>query len=95
MAAAVGFPRDQLLEEEIEVGVVAALGGVEQRNYVAVRNHIIARWRRDVMSVVTLGDVSGGGGETGFGFEGCRFRFEVNGSKFGILDVWFKEMLKV
>ena len=40
VVAAVGFPRDQLLEEEIEAGVVAALGGVEQRNYMAVRIHI-------------------------------------------------------
>ncbi|OUZ99629.1 Amine oxidase [Macleaya cordata] len=48
IAISVGFPVDCLMEEEIESNVVSTLGGVEQANYIVVRNHILARWRSNV-----------------------------------------------
>ncbi|XP_052191763.1 lysine-specific histone demethylase 1 homolog 1 [Diospyros lotus] len=48
IAISVGFPVDSLTEEEIEANVVSQIGGVEQANYIVVRNHIIARWRSNV-----------------------------------------------
>ncbi|KAF8054574.1 hypothetical protein N665_1324s0004 [Sinapis alba] len=48
IALSVGFPIDELLEEEIRAGVVRELGGKEQNDYIVVRNHIVARWRSNV-----------------------------------------------
>ncbi|KAF8411443.1 hypothetical protein HHK36_003993 [Tetracentron sinense] len=48
IAISVGFPVDSLTEEEIESNVVPLLGGVEQANYIVIRNHILARWRSNV-----------------------------------------------
>ncbi|XP_060175891.1 lysine-specific histone demethylase 1 homolog 1 [Lycium barbarum] len=48
IAISVGFPVDSLTEEEIEANVVSQIGGVEQSNYIVVRNHILARWRSNV-----------------------------------------------
>lgn len=48
IAISVGFPVDSLTEEEIEANVVRTIGGVEQANYIVVRNHILARWRSNV-----------------------------------------------
>ncbi|KAG7625116.1 Lysine-specific histone demethylase 1 2 [Arabidopsis thaliana] len=48
IALSVGFPIDELLEEEIRAGVVRELGGKEQNDYIVVRNHIVARWRGNV-----------------------------------------------
>lgn len=48
LALSLGFPIDELLEEEIEAGVVRELGGKEQNDYIVVRNHILARWRSNV-----------------------------------------------
>ncbi|KAF3446869.1 hypothetical protein FNV43_RR12049 [Rhamnella rubrinervis] len=48
IAISVGFPVDSLTEEEIEANVVPTIGGVEQSNYIVVRNHILARWRSNV-----------------------------------------------
>lgn len=48
IAISVGFPVDSLTEEEIEANVVSQIGGVEQANYIVVRNHILARWRSNV-----------------------------------------------
>ncbi|XP_016484866.2 lysine-specific histone demethylase 1 homolog 1-like [Nicotiana tabacum] len=48
IAISVGFPVDSLTEEEIEANVVSEIGGVEQSNYIVVRNHILARWRSNV-----------------------------------------------
>jgi lysine-specific histone demethylase 1 len=48
IAAAIGFPRDALTEEEIEAGVVSTVGSQEQANYIVVRNHILATWRENV-----------------------------------------------
>ncbi|CAB4265476.1 unnamed protein product [Prunus armeniaca] len=48
IAISVGFPVDSLTEEEIEANVVPTIGGVEQANYIVVRNHILARWRSNV-----------------------------------------------
>ncbi|KAK9167025.1 hypothetical protein Scep_002216 [Stephania cephalantha] len=48
IAISVGFPVDSLTEEEIESNVVPVLGGVDQANYIVVRNHILARWRSNV-----------------------------------------------
>ncbi|XP_078164704.1 LSD1-like 1 [Carex rostrata] len=47
IAIAAGFPIDTLTEEEIDCSVIPTLGGTSQRNYIAVRNHIISRWRSD------------------------------------------------
>ncbi|KAG2317877.1 hypothetical protein Bca52824_020999 [Brassica carinata] len=48
IALSVGFPIDELLEDEIRAGVVRELGGREQNDYIVVRNHIVARWRSNV-----------------------------------------------
>ncbi|KAG0626735.1 hypothetical protein M758_2G147400 [Ceratodon purpureus] len=48
VAAALGFPRDSLTEEEIVANVVSTVGGKEQENYIVVRNHILAYWRENV-----------------------------------------------
>ncbi|KAK9287095.1 hypothetical protein L1049_015506 [Liquidambar formosana] len=48
IAISVGFPIDSLTEEEIEANVVSQIGGIEQANYIVVRNHILARWRSNV-----------------------------------------------
>ncbi|KAM1549917.1 hypothetical protein FF1_042313 [Malus domestica] len=48
IAISVGFPVDSLTEEEIEANVVPTIGGVEQANYIVVRNHILSRWRSNV-----------------------------------------------
>uniref|UniRef100_A0A7I4F3X5 SWIRM domain-containing protein n=1 Tax=Physcomitrium patens TaxID=3218 RepID=A0A7I4F3X5_PHYPA len=48
VAAALGFPRDSLTEEEIAANVVSVVGGKEQENYIVVRNHILAAWRENV-----------------------------------------------
>lgn len=48
IAISVGFPVDSLTEEEIEANVVSTIGGVEQANYIVVRNHILSRWRSNV-----------------------------------------------
>ncbi|XP_078429674.1 lysine-specific histone demethylase 1 homolog 1-like [Wolffia australiana] len=48
IASSLGFPPDSLIEEEIESNVVPTLGGVDQANYIVVRNHIVARWRANV-----------------------------------------------
>ncbi|CAH8348926.1 unnamed protein product [Eruca vesicaria subsp. sativa] len=48
IALSVGFPIDELLDDEIRAGVVRELGGREQNDYIVVRNHIVARWRSNV-----------------------------------------------
>ncbi|KAE9448343.1 hypothetical protein C3L33_19756, partial [Rhododendron williamsianum] len=53
IAISVGFPVDSLTEEEIEANVVSQIGGAEQRNYIVVRNHILARWRSNVSMWMT------------------------------------------
>ncbi|GMH17888.1 hypothetical protein Nepgr_019729 [Nepenthes gracilis] len=53
IAFSVGFPVDSLTEEEIEANVVETVGGVEQANYIVVRNHIVARWRSNVSLWIT------------------------------------------
>eukprot|EP00897_Mesotaenium_endlicherianum_P005957 jgi/Mesen1/538/ME001041S10744 len=58
VAQAVGFHSQALIEEEIEAGVVATVGGLEQANYIAVRNHILAMWRKDVNSFLDLDKVA-------------------------------------
>lgn len=50
IALSLGFPIDALLEEEIKAQVVSELGGIEQNNYIVVRNHILAKWRDNVRS---------------------------------------------
>ncbi|WOL07398.1 hypothetical protein Cni_G16139 [Canna indica] len=47
-ALTAGFPADSLTEEEIEAGVVSSIGGIEQVNYIIIRNHILSRWRENV-----------------------------------------------
>lgn len=48
IAASIGFPKDTLMEEEIEAGVVQTIGDTDPDNYIEVRNHILARWRENV-----------------------------------------------
>ncbi|KZV43432.1 lysine-specific histone demethylase 12 [Dorcoceras hygrometricum] len=50
IALSLGFPIDELLDEEINAGVVSTLGGKEQNDYIVVRNHILAKWRDNVHS---------------------------------------------
>ncbi|KAI5661370.1 hypothetical protein M9H77_20693 [Catharanthus roseus] len=57
IAISVGFPVDSLTEEEIEANVVSQIGGVEQANYIIVRNHILARWRSNVSVWLTKDQV--------------------------------------
>lgn len=54
-ALSAGFPSDSLTEEEIEAGVVSlsAIGGIEQVNYILIRNHIISRWRENPSNSLT------------------------------------------
>nr|CAD1844742.1 unnamed protein product [Ananas comosus var. bracteatus] len=52
-ALTAGFPADSLTEEEIEAGVVSSVGGIEQVNYILIRNHILSRWRENVNNWVT------------------------------------------
>ncbi|XP_059648052.1 lysine-specific histone demethylase 1 homolog 1 [Cornus florida] len=56
IAISVGFPVDSLTEEEIEANVVSQIGGVEQANYIVVRNHILSRWRSNVSVWMTKDD---------------------------------------
>ncbi|CAL9220267.1 unnamed protein product [Arabidopsis halleri] len=53
LALTAGFPADSLTEEEIEFGVVPVVGGIEQVNYILIRNHIISKWRENISSWVT------------------------------------------
>jgi len=48
-----GFPSDSLKDEEIEAGVVSVVGGIEQCNYILIRNHIIMKWHENVSIWVT------------------------------------------
>ncbi|XP_078427563.1 lysine-specific histone demethylase 1 homolog 3-like [Wolffia australiana] len=48
IALSAGFPADSLTEEEIDAGVVSSIGGIEQVNYILIRNHILSRWRTNV-----------------------------------------------
>lgn len=48
-----GFPADSLTDEEIDARVVTNIGGIEQVNYILIRNHIIAKWRENVNVWVT------------------------------------------
>lgn len=57
IALSLGFPIDELLEEEIKAGVVSELGGKEQNDYIVVRNHILARWRDNVRSWLSKGQI--------------------------------------
>ncbi|KAG8380543.1 hypothetical protein BUALT_Bualt06G0026500 [Buddleja alternifolia] len=52
IALTVGFPADSLTEEEIDYGVVSVVGGIEQVNYILIRNHIITTWRENVLNWV-------------------------------------------
>ncbi|XP_068668134.1 lysine-specific histone demethylase 1 homolog 2 isoform X2 [Aristolochia californica] len=57
IALSLGFPIDELLEEEIKAGVVSELGGVEQNNYIVVRNHILTKWRDNVHIWLSKGHI--------------------------------------
>ncbi|XP_021911135.1 protein FLOWERING LOCUS D, partial [Carica papaya] len=48
-----GFPADSLTDEEIDFGVVSVVGGIEQVNYILIRNHIIAKWRENASTWIT------------------------------------------
>ncbi|KAJ0249504.1 Protein FLOWERING LOCUS D [Hirschfeldia incana] len=50
LALTAGFPADSLTEEEIDFGVVPVVGGIEQVNYILIRNHIISKWRENISS---------------------------------------------
>ncbi|XP_015581123.2 protein FLOWERING LOCUS D [Ricinus communis] len=53
IALSSGFPADSLTEEEIEAGVVSVIGGIEQVNYILIRNHIITKWRENFNTWIT------------------------------------------
>ncbi|KAL2472633.1 Lysine-specific histone demethylase 1-like protein 2 [Forsythia ovata] len=57
IALSLGFPIDELLREEIEAGVVSTLGGKEQNDYIVVRNHILTKWRDNVRSWLSKGQI--------------------------------------
>ncbi|XP_042494517.1 protein FLOWERING LOCUS D-like [Macadamia integrifolia] len=48
IALSAGFPADSLTDEEIEAGIVSVIGGIEQVNYILIRNHILTKWRENV-----------------------------------------------
>lgn len=48
IALSLGFPIDELLDEELQAQVITHLGGADQNNYIVVRNHILATWRENV-----------------------------------------------
>ncbi|KAL2548882.1 protein FLOWERING LOCUS D [Forsythia ovata] len=52
-ALSAGFPGDSLIGEEIDAEVVKDVGGIEQVNYILIRNHIISRWRDNSSKWVT------------------------------------------
>ncbi|KAK1260797.1 hypothetical protein QJS04_geneDACA002150 [Acorus gramineus] len=52
-ALSAGFPADSLTDEETEAGVVSVIGGIEQVNYILIRNHILTRWRENVFQYLT------------------------------------------
>ncbi|KAG6507947.1 hypothetical protein ZIOFF_033302 [Zingiber officinale] len=53
IALSAGFPADSLTEEEIEARVVSSIGGIEQVNYILIRNHTLCRWRENVSNWLT------------------------------------------
>ncbi|OWM70226.1 hypothetical protein CDL15_Pgr026076 [Punica granatum] len=53
IALSAGFPADSLTDEEIDFGVLPVIGGIEQVNYILIRNHIIAKWRENVTGWVS------------------------------------------
>ncbi|KAG9452739.1 hypothetical protein H6P81_005643 [Aristolochia fimbriata] len=57
IALSLGFPIDALLDEEIKAGVVSELGGVEQNNYIVIRNHILTKWRDNVNIWLSKGHI--------------------------------------
>ncbi|CAA0815945.1 Lysine-specific histone demethylase 1 homolog 2 [Striga hermonthica] len=57
IALSLGFPIDELLDEEIKAGVVRELGGKEQNDYIVVRNHILAKWRDNVRTWLSKGQI--------------------------------------
>ncbi|KAK4768050.1 hypothetical protein SAY87_003191 [Trapa incisa] len=57
IALSVGFPIDALLDEEIQAGVVKELGGKEQNDYIVIRNHILARWRKNARIWISKGQI--------------------------------------
>ena len=52
IALSAGFPADSLTEEKLDFPVIRVIGGIEQVNYIIIRNHIIARWRENVLKDV-------------------------------------------
>ncbi|KAH9612623.1 hypothetical protein KSS87_012529 [Heliosperma pusillum] len=52
-ALTAGFPADSLTDEEIDAGVLPVVGGIEQVNYILIRNHLITKWRENVSSWVS------------------------------------------
>ncbi|KNA18637.1 hypothetical protein SOVF_068780 isoform A [Spinacia oleracea] len=51
-ALTAGFPADSVTDEEIDAGVLPVVGGIEQVNYILIRNHIITKWRENVSNWV-------------------------------------------
>ncbi|XP_022892603.1 protein FLOWERING LOCUS D-like isoform X3 [Olea europaea var. sylvestris] len=53
IALTAGFPGDSLIGEEVDAEVVKVVGGIEQDNYILIRNHIISRWRDNLSKWLT------------------------------------------
>ncbi|PIA55029.1 hypothetical protein AQUCO_00800041v1 [Aquilegia coerulea] len=57
IASTLGFPIDELLEEEIKYRVVSELGGKEMNDYIVVRNHILSKWRNNVRTWISIDQI--------------------------------------
>ncbi|KAL6529743.1 Lysine-specific histone demethylase 1 2 [Orobanche gracilis] len=57
IALSLGFPIDELLDEEVKAKVVSELDGKEQNDYIVVRNHILSKWRGNVHSWLSKGQI--------------------------------------
>ncbi|KAK1309590.1 hypothetical protein QJS10_CPA09g01423 [Acorus calamus] len=58
IALSLGFPIDDLLEEEVAAAVISSSGDPsEQNDYIVVRNHILSRWRHNVKTWLSKEDL--------------------------------------
>ncbi|KAG6556525.1 hypothetical protein Mapa_001851 [Marchantia paleacea] len=57
IAASLGFPKDYLSGEEKKVGLDFSIPNFKESEYVAIRNHILAKWRENVSCWLTMNTV--------------------------------------
>ncbi|GAA0144378.1 oxidase [Lithospermum erythrorhizon] len=58
IALSLGFPIEELLDEEIQANVITDFGGKDQNNYIVVRNHILSRWRDNVQVFMSKSQIN-------------------------------------